>query len=89
MFELDKACQEVVAYIQQQQASGVSEGDVIGVPGCKSKHYRVVRMVSPLELKQIKKEFLNLSKLHPPKKSAQNSYEDAFLDFLNTKMLNE
>ena len=62
---------------------------MIGVPGCNSKTYKVVKIISPLELKQIKKEFLNLSKLHPPKKTAKTTYADAFLEFLNNKMINE
>jgi len=40
-----------------------------------------------MELKKLKKEFLNLSKLHPPKQGA--NFGDVFLDFLNTRLLEE
>ena len=56
-------------------------GDALGVPGCKN-HYRVTRIISPIELKKFKKDFLSLSKLHPPK----GSKADAFLDFLNARL---
>lgn len=58
-------------------------GDTLtGLPGC-SKPYRVLRVISPLELKRLKKDFLGLCKLHPPKKTSQMG--DAFLDFLSTR----
>ena len=82
VFELDKACQAVVAFIQQEQ-SNVNIGDTLtGLPGC-SKPYKVFRAFSPLELKRMKKDFLALCKLHPPKN--KGSMGDAFLDFLQTR----
>ena len=42
--------------------------------------------MSPMELKQTKKEYLNLSKLHPPQKTAKSTLGDAFLIFLNKKI---
>ena len=82
MFELDKACQSVVTFIQTEQAN-VGLGDTLtGLPGC-TKAYRVLRVLSPLELKRLKKDFLGLCKLHPPK--SKDKMGDAFLDFLNTR----
>ena len=44
-------------------------GDTLaGIPDCK-KTYKVVKMLSPLDLKRLKKEFVSLAKLHPPKPS--------------------
>ena len=53
-----------------------------GLPGC-SKPYKVFKQMSPLELKRLKKDFLALCKLHPPKH--QRHMGDAFLDFLSTR----
>jgi hypothetical protein len=49
----------------------------------------VIRTISVLELKKLKKDFLNLSKLHPPKKSGGYTYGDVFLDFLNTRVASD
>ena len=70
-------------FIQTKQ-SEVTQGDVLaGLPGCKSK-YKVLRILSPVELKKFKKDFLSLSKLHPPK--SKDKFGDAFLEFLNAQM---
>ena len=53
-----------------------------GLPGC-NKPYKVFRVISPLELKRMKKDFLALCKLHPPKD--RGSMGNAFLDFLSTR----
>ena len=50
--------------IKNQQEFSI--GDNIVIEGCKLK-YRIVRVLSPVELKKIKKEFLNFCKLKPPK----------------------
>jgi hypothetical protein len=52
-----------------------------GIPDCK-KTYKVVSTLTPLDLKRLKKDFLSLAKLHPPK---PGQIGDAFLDFLNTR----
>ena len=76
VFELDRACQSVANFIQQ---SGQTIGDTLkGFPDCK-RSYKVVKSLSPLELKRLKKDFLTLSKLHPP---PQNAMGDTFLEFL-------
>ena len=59
------------------------------VPNCAKVQYKVMRTLPVLELKRLKKDFLNLSKLHPPKKSAGCTYGDVFLDFLNTRVASE
>jgi hypothetical protein len=53
------------------------------LPGC-AKKYKVLRVLSPVELKKYKKDFLNLSKLHPPK--SKDKFGDAFLEFLNASL---
>ena len=40
-----------------------------------------MKQYSPVELKKLKKDFLNLSKLHPPK--SKDKFADAFLEFVN------
>lgn len=54
-----------------------------GLPGC-TKKYRVLRVLSPVELKKFKKDFLNLSKLHPPK--SKDKFGDTFLEFVNAQL---
>ena len=44
--------------------------------------------MSPVELKRLKKEFLNLCRLKPPS-GGKNSFGDAFLEFLNSSVNNE
>lgn len=46
-----------------------------------SIYYKVMRIISPVEFKKLKKEFLNLSKLHPPK--SKDKFGDSFLEFIN------
>ena len=43
-----------------------------------------MKILSPMELKKLKKDFLNLSKLHPPK--SKDQFGDAFLEFLNASI---
>ena len=86
LMELDKACTTVSAFIVIEQNS-VSEGSALGVRRC-SKLYKVYRKISAIELKKFKKEFLSLSKLHPPKKAPgknQTPFEDSFVQFLNSR----
>jgi tRNA uridine 5-carbamoylmethylation protein Kti12 len=82
---LDKKSQEVINFIISKQ-SEVNIGDVIGVPHC-AKKYKVQKILSPVELKKLKKDFLNLSKLHPP--SSKDKFSDAFLEFLNSSVERE
>ncbi len=42
-----------------------------------------MKVFSPVELKKLKKDFLNLSKLHPPSK---DNFGDAFLEFVNASV---
>jgi len=82
IFELDKACSECITFIiNKQQEFGL--GDSITIPNAKLK-YRIYKIMSPVELKKIKKEFLNLCKLKPPK--SKDAFTDAFLEFLNTTL---
>ena len=50
-------------------------------------YYKVMKILSPVELKRIKKDFLNLSKLHPPK--SKDQFGNTFLNFLNTSVERE
>lgn len=65
--------------------SEVNQGDVLsGLPGC-TKGYKVLRVLAPVELKKYKKDFLSLSKLHPPK--SKDRFGDTFLEFVSTQVL--
>jgi hypothetical protein len=45
------------------------------------------KILAPVELKKLKKEFLNLCRLKPPRSKAD--FGDAFLEFLNTSVERE
>ena len=47
---------------------------------CKVK-FKLSKIWSPVALKRIKKEFLNLCKLKPPKE--KSSFGDMFIEFIN------
>jgi len=64
--------------VQKQQEFSV--GDSVVMPECRLK-YKIVKVYSPVELKKIKKEYLNLCKLKPPKD--QSHFGDAFIEYLN------
>jgi tRNA uridine 5-carbamoylmethylation protein Kti12 len=85
IYELDKTCQELINFIMTKQ-SEVTQGDVLaGLPGCPSKtRYKVMKLLSPVELKKFKKDFLSLCKLHPPK--SKDRFGEAFLEFLNAQV---
>ena len=53
-----------------------------GLPRCAKGQYKVLRIMSPLELKKLKKDYLNLVKLHPPKGKSIDHLGEPFLDFL-------
>ena len=46
-------------------------------------------MLSPIELKKLKKDYLTLSKMHPPKKGKGSGFEDSYLEFLNGRLSKE
>ena len=69
----------------------MSEGSAIGIPNC-SKLYKVYRHLPAMELKKMKKEFLSLSKLHPPKAAPSKNetpFEDSFVEYLNSRLQSE
>ena len=58
----------------------------MGIPDCSAK-YRVARMLTQIELKKLKKDFLNLSKLHPPKGGQKKGmFEAGYVEFLNSRL---
>lgn len=80
---MDKSCQDVINFIISKQSES-NQGDVLaGVTGC-TKGYKLLRIVAPVELKKYKKDFLNLSKMHPPK--SKDRFGDSFLEFLNAQL---
>lgn len=56
------------------------------IPDCKLK-YEINKIISPVELKKIKKEFLNFSKLKPPK--SKDYFSLSFVEFLNSSIERE
>mmetsp|Transcript_27736 Transcript_27736/g.20828 ORF Transcript_27736/g.20828 Transcript_27736/m.20828 type:complete len:142 (-) Transcript_27736:9-434(-) len=85
IYELDKHCQQIVNFIIMKQ-SEANIGDVLGVPNCFKEKYKMTKICSPIELKKLKSEFLNFSKLHPPK--SKDQFGDSFLQFLNSSLAN-
>jgi len=54
---------------------------MIPLPGC-TKQLKLFKTFAPLELKLLKKEFINLTKLHPP--SNMKQLPDLYLAFINS-----
>ena len=82
---LDKSCTCVNTFILAEQGN-VSQGSSLGLPMCPAK-YRVARHMSAIELKRLKKDFLNLSKLHPPKGGQKEGvFEAGYIEFLNSRL---
>lgn len=77
---MDKRCQEIVNYIVQKQQE-FAVGDSLGIPDCKLT-YRILRIMSPVELKKIKKDFVKFCRQKPPRSKAD--FGDAFLEYLNS-----
>lgn len=79
-FQLDKTCSDLISAILENQYTH-QEGALIPLPGC-SKQFKIFKTFSPLELKLLKKEFINLTKLHPP----QNNKEigDLFITYISS-----
>ncbi len=79
-FLLDKACNDLNTAITETQNTHM-EGDFVPLPGC-SKKLKLFKFFAPLELKFLKKEFVNLTKLHPP--SNLKAIPDLYLAFINS-----
>ncbi len=62
MFELDKACQAVIASIIEKQQE-FSVGDSVVVAGCSRVKYQITKVYAPVQLKRIKQDYLNFCKL--------------------------
>jgi protein KTI12 len=82
---LDKSCTSVNTFIIAEQGN-VSQGSSLGLPKCPVK-YRVARHMNPIELKRFKKDFLNMSKLNPPKGGQKDGvFEAGYIEFLNARL---
>ena len=57
------------------------------VPNCKKVKYNLFKTMTPIELKRIKKDFLNFCKLKPPKNT--DEFGNAYLEFINTSSFRE
>jgi len=82
MQELEKSSKEICSFVVQNQ-SEFGQGDSIAVPNCKIK-YRIFKVMSPIELNRLKKEFLNLCKMKPPK--TKEVFGDSFVEFVNSSV---
>jgi len=68
--------------IEKQQE--FNEGDTISASSVtgSTKLLTLHKIYSPIELKNMKKEFINLSKLHPPK--AKDNFADLYIAFIDS-----
>eukprot|EP01089_Gocevia_fonbrunei_P000502 TRINITY_DN1051_c0_g1_i2.p1 TRINITY_DN1051_c0_g1~~TRINITY_DN1051_c0_g1_i2.p1 ORF type:complete len:277 (-),score=49.76 TRINITY_DN1051_c0_g1_i2:111-941(-) len=80
VYELDKITQEIVSTIRKFQESGTFvPGDSVAVPKADTRA-KLVRKVTVAELGRIRRQFLKISQLHPPKPAEMG---DVFVEYLN------
>ena len=79
LFNLDKACQEVINDILHQQDQ--NSGDTI-LKINKDEAIYLNKKFTPIQLKKIKLEFIKISKNHPPK--SQNETIKYFSEYIKT-----
>mmetsp|Transcript_34490 Transcript_34490/g.34128 ORF Transcript_34490/g.34128 Transcript_34490/m.34128 type:complete len:131 (+) Transcript_34490:458-850(+) len=83
IYELDKKCSLVNDFIIVKQQE-FNEGDTISAAEMtgSTKLLTLHKIYSPIELKNMKKEFINLSKLHPPKE--KDNFADQYIAFIDS-----
>ena len=88
IYELDKTWNLINDIIVEKQQE-FSEGDAIPIKSglaesniAWSKTLTLHKHYSPIELKNLKKAFMNVSKLHPPKKI--DNFADLYIAFIDT-----
>ena len=88
IYELDKKWGLINDFIIEKQQEH-NEGDKISVAEISGSTTLLTlhKIYSPIELKQLKKTFINLSKLHPPKST--DNLTDLYIAFLDSNYENE
>ena len=81
LYELDKRAQDIIDVISEKQGSMYIQGMMIKFEGCKKK-LQLENIVSLIELKKYKKEFISVCKQNPLKN--ENDIGDAFITYLET-----
>lgn len=77
---LDKTCNDINSFIIDKQGDYL-QGAMVPVDGC-SKQLKLYKTFSPIDLKLMKKEFVNLTKLHPP--SHLKDLPNIYLAYINS-----
>lgn len=82
LHELDRMTQEVVLKVIEAQRTAVP-GDILTVSTGDEK-LRLPRLVPMAELRRLRKQFINYTKLHPPKNSTK--IPNTFVQYLNSSL---
>lgn len=81
LHELDRRTQEVVLRVLETQRTAVP-GDSLTV--CGGEKLRLPRLVTMAELRRLRKQFINYTKLHPPEKATE--IPNLFVQYLNSSL---
>jgi hypothetical protein len=77
-YETDQICHEILNII-----AAASVGDTIAYKG--SKKIKLARLISPVEAKKIRGDFLKICKTHPPK---IDTVANSFIDYIEMVLSN-
>ena len=82
LHELDRRTQEVVSRLMDAQRTAVP-GDSLALPGSTEK-LRLPRLVTMAELRRLRRQYINYTKLHPPEDAAR--IPTLFVQYLNSSL---
>lgn len=82
LHELDRQTQEVVSQILQIQRTAMP-GDTLTIANVSEK-LRLPHLVTMVELRRLRRQYINYTKLHPPENAA--TIPNLFIQYLNTSL---
>ena len=82
LHDLDRRTQEIVSRVLEAQRTAVP-GDAIFISGVGEK-LRLPRLVTMAELRRLRRQYINYTKLHPPEDAT--TIPNLFVQYLNTSL---
>jgi len=83
MHDLDQITQAVITEVLRLQNMGACVGDTVAISGTSEKLV-LLKQLSMAELRRIKRQFINYSKLHPVEDVVK--LKSMFVQFMNTSI---
>ena len=87
LHELDRRTQEVVSQVLQAQRTALAGDSLLiscGPASSSSEKLRLPRHVTMVELRRLRRQFINYTKLHPPENSS--AIPSLFVQYLNSSL---